>query len=149
MKLTTNFLAVAKFLLLCLSEFPLGWSVMYNFSADQILDRVGYKENCSGNGRHLLGRCRCDRLYHGARCEIKEECVDDADCGILGTCVDHGGTTVPTKQCYCNAGWFGPGCAKSKFPFENFSHKLRQSLLEHLCRIDINVWLILISNIWT
>ncbi|XP_018044703.1 PREDICTED: uncharacterized protein LOC108684748 isoform X3 [Atta colombica] len=91
------------------------WGSSYRFwsCADiDIRDRVDYKENCSGHGRPLVGKCRCDRLYHGPRCEIKEECVDDTDCGILGTCVDHGGTTVPTKQCYCDAGWFGPGCAK-------------------------------------
>ena len=116
MKLMTN--SLAKFLLLRVSpSFHRMVCKICNFSANQIRDRVDYKENCSGHGRPLVGKCRCDRLYHGPRCEIKEECVDDTDCGILGTCVDHGGTTVPTKQCYCDAGWFGPGCAKSKnFP---------------------------------
>jgi len=47
--------------------------------------------------------------------------LENLDCGTQGTCIDNGGTTAPTKQCYCNAGWFGPGCAKSKFPFDNFS----------------------------
>ncbi|XP_067212529.1 uncharacterized protein [Linepithema humile] len=91
------------------------WGSSYRFwsCADiDILDRSAYREDCSGHGRYLLGRCRCDRLYHGTKCEFKEECLDDSDCGIQGTCIDNGGTTAPTKHCYCNAGWFGPGCAK-------------------------------------
>ena len=74
-----------------------------------------YRENCNGHGRYLLGRCRCDLFYHGARCQYKEECMDDSDCGTQGACIDNGGTTAPTKHCYCNVGWYGPGCAKSKF----------------------------------
>ncbi|XP_078043273.1 DOMON-like domain-containing protein nahoda isoform X2 [Augochlora pura] len=91
------------------------WGASYRFwsCADiDIVDRKAYREDCSGHGRYLLGRCRCDRLYHGTRCEFKEECLDDSDCGIQGTCIDNGGTTAPTKHCYCNIGWFGPGCAK-------------------------------------
>nr|XP_031827935.1 uncharacterized protein LOC116424971 isoform X3 [Nomia melanderi] len=91
------------------------WGSSYRFwsCADiDIIERKTYREDCSGHGRYLLGRCRCDRLYHGTRCEFKEECLDDSDCGIQGTCIDNGGTTAPTKHCYCNIGWFGPGCAK-------------------------------------
>lgn len=81
----------------------------------QIIDRKTYRENCSGHGRYLLGRCRCDLFYHGAKCQYKEECMDDSDCGTQGACIDNGGTTPPTKYCYCNVGWFGSGCSKSKF----------------------------------
>ncbi|XP_015589186.1 uncharacterized protein LOC107264912 isoform X5 [Cephus cinctus] len=91
------------------------WGSTYRFwsCADiDILERKAYREQCSGHGTYLLGRCRCDRLYHGTRCEYKEECLDNSDCGTQGTCVDNQGTTSPTKLCYCNAGWFGPGCSK-------------------------------------
>ncbi|XP_057333014.1 uncharacterized protein LOC130672435 isoform X4 [Microplitis mediator] len=91
------------------------WGSSYRFwsCADiDILDRKTYREDCSGHGRSLVGRCRCDRFYHGPRCEFREDCLDDSDCGNQGTCVDNGGTTFPTKHCYCNVGWFGPGCAK-------------------------------------
>ncbi|XP_063986455.1 uncharacterized protein LOC135167306 isoform X2 [Diachasmimorpha longicaudata] len=91
------------------------WGSSYRFwsCADiDILERKTYREDCSGHGRYLLGRCRCDRFYHGARCEFREDCLDDSDCGNQGTCVDNGGTTAPTKHCYCNVGWFGPGCNK-------------------------------------
>ncbi|KAG8041160.1 hypothetical protein G9C98_002148 [Cotesia typhae] len=91
------------------------WGTSYRFwsCADiDILDRKTYREDCSGHGRSLVGRCRCDRFYHGPRCEFREDCLDDSDCGNQGICVDNGGTTFPTKHCYCNVGWFGPGCAK-------------------------------------
>nr|ARK19817.1 monooxygenase DBH-like protein [Ampulex compressa] len=98
------------------------WAASYRFwsCADvDIVERKAYREDCSGHGRYL-GRCRCDRLYHGTRCEFKEECLDDSDCGIQGTCIDNGGTTAPTKLCYCNTGWFGHGCAK-RSPVRNFN----------------------------
>lgn len=79
------------------------------------MDKRAYREDCSGHGRSVLGRCRCDRFYHGARCQYHEECLDDSDCGTQGACVDNGGTTPPTKHCYCNIGWFGPGCSKREY----------------------------------
>ncbi|XP_032671335.1 uncharacterized protein LOC116844219 isoform X3 [Odontomachus brunneus] len=91
------------------------WGSNYRFwsCADiDIVDKKAYHEDCNGHGRYLVSRCRCDRLYHGTRCEFKEECLDNSDCGIQGTCVDNGGTTAPTKHCYCNNGWFGPSCSK-------------------------------------
>ncbi|XP_011304323.1 uncharacterized protein [Fopius arisanus] len=91
------------------------WGSNYRFwsCADiDIIEKKTYREDCSGHGRYLLGRCRCDRFYHGSRCEFREDCLDDSDCGNQGTCVDNGGTTAPTKHCYCNVGWFGPGCSK-------------------------------------
>lgn len=108
----SQFVRKITFCKLCFSQFSFMWLTC---SCRQILDRKVYRETCSGHGRYLLGRCRCDRLYHGTRCEFKEECLDDSDCGIQGTCIDNGGTTAPTKHCYCNAGWFGPGCGRSKF----------------------------------
>ncbi|XP_020710533.2 uncharacterized protein LOC105690351 isoform X4 [Athalia rosae] len=91
------------------------WGSAYRFwsCADiDILERKVFREDCSKHGKYLLGRCRCDRFYHGARCQFKEECLDDSDCGTQGVCVDTKATTAPRKQCYCNIGWFGPGCNK-------------------------------------
>lgn len=73
-----------------------------------------YREDCSGHGRHLLSKCRCDRLYYGPRCQYRDECIDNSDCGDRGRCVDIQATTAPKKQCYCELGWFGPACTKSK-----------------------------------
>ncbi|KAK2722151.1 hypothetical protein QYM36_002636 [Artemia franciscana] len=100
------------------------WGEGYQFfsCADvDILPRQEYREDCSGHGRILPGRpliCRCDRLYSGPRCQNKEECIDDRDCGSHGKCIEIESTTSPGKQCYCEAGWFGPGCA-SKSPIKN------------------------------
>lgn len=74
-----------------------------------------FKEDCSGHGRYLLSKCRCDRLYFGPRCQYRDECIDDGDCGDRGRCVDVEATTAPRKQCYCELGWFGPACTKRKF----------------------------------
>ncbi|CAG2066391.1 unnamed protein product, partial [Timema podura] len=71
-----------------------------------------FKENCSGHGRYLLAKCRCDRLYYGPRCQYRDECIDSKDCGDHGKCYDIGGTSAPRKQCYCELGWFGQDCSK-------------------------------------
>ena len=41
------------------------------------------------------------------------ECETDTDCGPIGQalCVDIKGTTAPRMQCFCKAGFHGPGCA--------------------------------------
>ncbi|KAJ8678859.1 hypothetical protein QAD02_014646, partial [Eretmocerus hayati] len=92
------------------------WGKDYTFysCADvDIVEKKNYKEDCSGNGNFVQRRrCACNRLYHGARCQYKEECLDDADCGTQGVCIDNGGTTSPKKQCYCNIGWFGDKCSQ-------------------------------------
>lgn len=71
-----------------------------------------YREDCSGKGRYLLSKCRCDKLYYGPRCQYKDECVEDGDCGDQGRCIDVHATSAPRKQCYCEPGWFGPACTK-------------------------------------
>lgn len=73
-----------------------------------------YKETCSGHGRYLLARCKCDRLYYGSRCQYREECIENNDCGDHGICIDIDATTAPSKQCYCKTGYYGFGCRKSK-----------------------------------
>lgn len=79
-----------------------------------ILLEKNYREDCSGKGRYLLSKCRCDKLYYGPRCQYKDECVEDNDCGDQGRCIDVHATTAPRKQCYCEPGWFGPACTKRK-----------------------------------
>ncbi|XP_044004188.1 uncharacterized protein LOC122849534 isoform X2 [Aphidius gifuensis] len=91
------------------------WGSSYRFwscSDVDIVEKKLYRETCSGHGRYLLGRCKCDALYHGSRCEYHEECMSNSDCGDQGKCIDNGGTTSPTKHCYCNNGWFGRRCNK-------------------------------------
>ncbi|KAK9497677.1 hypothetical protein O3M35_004361 [Rhynocoris fuscipes] len=71
-----------------------------------------YKEDCSGHGPYLLSKCRCNRLYRGPRCQYRDECVDHIDCGDMGRCVDIKSVSAPSKQCFCENGWFGPACTK-------------------------------------
>uniref|UniRef100_A0A182P3L9 DOMON domain-containing protein n=1 Tax=Anopheles epiroticus TaxID=199890 RepID=A0A182P3L9_9DIPT len=90
------------------------WGGNYRFwsCADvDIVPRREHHETCSGHGK-FIARCKCDRKYYGPRCEFWDECVTNQDCGIQGTCVDLGGTSLPRRQCYCRLGWFGPGCNK-------------------------------------
>lgn len=79
--------------------------------------RVGkeFRETCSGHGKHLANRCKCDKKYYGSRCQYSDECVSNDDCGNQGKCIDLQGSSMPRRQCFCNFGWFGPNCAKSKF----------------------------------
>lgn len=72
-----------------------------------------YRETCSGHGRYLLSKCRCDRFFYGENCQYRDECMDNSDCGEMGKCVDLDTTTPPRKQCYCEMGWFGLNCVKS------------------------------------
>lgn len=82
-----------------------------------------YREICSGHGRAFSGlRCKCDKNYYGSRCQYLTECTVDKDCGLQGKCVDLNGTSLPKKQCYCNLGWSGPGCNKSKYIIHTFSY---------------------------
>lgn len=74
-----------------------------------------FRETCSGHGRYLVGRCKCDRFYYGTFCEMKDECDEDSDCGVQGKCLDVEATTAPRLQCYCQLGFYGPGCSKRMF----------------------------------
>ena len=71
-----------------------------------------YKGDCFGHGKDLAGRCRCNKQYYGHRCQFKDECVEDQDCGRHGRCVDLDATSAPRRQCFCQMGWFGPDCTK-------------------------------------
>ncbi|KZS04520.1 Uncharacterized protein APZ42_032839 [Daphnia magna] len=91
------------------------WGKNYMFwsCADvDIIPRPEYRETCSGHGKDIAGRCRCNPLYSGHRCQYRDECSEDKDCGRHGKCVNLEATTYPKKQCFCEMGWFGPQCNK-------------------------------------
>ena len=94
----------------------LEWGTDYMFysCADvDIADKV--RNDCSGHGRNQVGRCRCDKSYWGDRCQYKDECVKDGDCGRHGLCVETGATGGDQRiQCYCQLGWFGENCRKRR-----------------------------------
>jgi len=96
------------------------WGKKYKFwscSDVDILPPGNFVQTCSGKGRAFSGRCRCDRLYNGKFCQLKDECWKDEDCGKFGKCHDIESTSYPRKQCFCLAGQFGPGCStKSSLP---------------------------------
>ena len=41
-----------------------------------------------------------------------DECVDESDCNNHGSCIDIQSTTHPSKQCFCDPGWFGHSCSQ-------------------------------------
>jgi len=91
------------------------WGSNYKFwscSDVDIVKRKDFVNTCSGHGKNLSGRCRCDRLYRGDYCQYQDECITDDDCGAHGNCIDVKATSAPVKQCFCQLGFFGPGCGK-------------------------------------
>lgn len=73
-----------------------------------------FHETCSGRGFHVLGRCKCNKLYSGPRCQFSDECAEDSDCGGPGKCLDINATEAPYKMCYCPTGSYGKRCGKSE-----------------------------------
>jgi len=70
-------------------------------------------ERCSGQGTWDGGRCRCNRLRLGDRCQYQTQCQDDGDCNGpkgQGQCVTVDSRIFPYSECYCADGWFGPQC---------------------------------------
>ncbi|XP_052758025.1 uncharacterized protein LOC113522394 isoform X2 [Galleria mellonella] len=97
------------------------WGANYRFwsCADiDILPRKEYHETCSGHGFHILGRCKCNKMYYGPRCQFSDECLEDTDCGLRGKCIDINATESPSKMCYCPLGFYGKGCNK-KAPWKD------------------------------
>ncbi|XP_075986208.1 DOMON-like domain-containing protein nahoda isoform X1 [Anticarsia gemmatalis] len=97
------------------------WGSNYRFwsCADiDILPRKEYHETCSGHGFYILGRCKCNKMYSGSRCQFSDECSEDNDCGLRGKCIDVNATESPTKMCYCPFGFYGKGCNK-KSPWKD------------------------------
>jgi hypothetical protein len=108
------------------------WTNAYRFWSCADIDikpRKEYRETCSGHGKYLATKCKCDKNYYGPRCQYWDECTVDQDCGLQGKCIDIGGSALPRKQCYCKLGWFGPGCNKSLYLFFSsfYSHSLQQT----------------------
>ncbi|XP_045519064.1 uncharacterized protein LOC123710853 isoform X1 [Pieris brassicae] len=97
------------------------WGANYRFwsCADiDIVPRKQFHETCSGKGFHILGRCKCNKLHSGARCQFSDECSEDTDCGLRGKCVDVNATESPSRMCYCPHGFYGKGCNK-KAPWKD------------------------------
>ena len=111
-----------------------------------------YVEKCMNRGRAVAGRCRCNALYYGDRCQYKDECASDQDCGRHGKCVDVRATTSPRRQCFCAMGWFGPDCTKREF--SSWRHYTPQWLhylpewLENSSEISWN-WTFFKNFLWT
>ncbi|XP_045106315.1 uncharacterized protein LOC123501521, partial [Portunus trituberculatus] len=92
------------------------WGKKYMFwscSDVDIVPRSEYRERCSGNGRLMVSKCRCNKGYYGERCQFANECEDNSQCGVFGRCVDVSATAYPKKLCYCRAGRFGPKCGST------------------------------------
>lgn len=106
------------------------WYRFWSCADVDIVPRKDFKETCSSHGKYFPGRCKCDKFYYGDRCQYKDECTVDQDCGIHGKCIDLEGTSLPRRQCYCNFGWFGPGCNKSNF--KNILINLNRRVLKNL-----------------
>ena len=117
----------------------LEWSKRYLFwsCADVDIVQAGdYSEDCNGHGKAFAGRCNCNRLYYGHRCQYQDECIKDDDCGRRGRCIDIDATTAPRKQCFCQLGYFGPGCAQGKMLLLIFA----QTLLEMVQNWSQKYW---------
>ena len=94
----------------------LEWSTSYKFRscADvRLVREVGAEERCSGRGSYTGGRCECERLREGDRCQYQTLCSDDADCNGpkgQGKCLLVDDVIFPYKECYCADGWYGAQC---------------------------------------
>ncbi|XP_050669314.1 uncharacterized protein LOC126968369 isoform X3 [Leptidea sinapis] len=118
------------------------WGSSYRFwsCADiDILTRKEYHETCSGKGFHILGRCKCNKMYSGSRCQFSDECSEDTECGLRGKCVDVHSTESPTKMCYCPHGFYGKGCNK-KSPWKDKNVNLEQYSKKQLSKDYTLYW---------
>lgn len=90
------------------------WASTYRFWSCSDVDIVKerFKDSCSGNGQYIASKCKCDKTYYGHRCQYKDECMTNQDCGVQGQCIELNGTILPKKQCYCNYGFYGNKCMK-------------------------------------
>ncbi len=69
----------------------LEWGRRYRFWSCADIDIVSAgsmssSEKCSNEGRYNSrnGECVCNRMYYGDKCQYKDECEDDSDCGRNG-----------------------------------------------------------------
>ncbi|GMH36265.1 hypothetical protein BSKO_04133 [Bryopsis sp. KO-2023] len=121
----------------------LEWGPTYLFHSCALVDIEDSSDDdaacngCSGHGKCVKGKCRCDSnekkgFWEGTYCERQNECDDDTHCGEGGVCVNIGATSPPRKQCYCKEGWFGdeiqPWLPKSKLPTRKCDRKSEMKL---------------------
>lgn len=67
------------------------WSNGYRFWSCADIDikpRAGFRESCSGKGKFIAGRCKCEKRFYGGRCQYSDECSVDRDCGAQGKCIN-------------------------------------------------------------
>lgn len=67
------------------------WSNGYRFWSCADIDirpRMGFREMCSGKGKYIASRCKCEKRFYGNRCQYSDECSVDRDCGAQGKCID-------------------------------------------------------------
>lgn len=99
-----------------LTRQALEWGSKYRFQscADiEIVPRKDYTNKCSRNGSPKSGgTCNCKPTYYGDQCQYKNDCDDDAGCNNHGQCLEHFGTALPKKSCYCEPGYFGLTCER-------------------------------------
>lgn len=113
-----------------LERQALEWGENYRFHscADVEISRA-FTEDCSGHGTPGSGSCSCDKLYHGPRCQFKDDCQTDSDCNNQGKCLEVEGSSLPNFQCFCEFGHFGRNCEKmSKLKSKEFQESEYQKL---------------------
>lgn len=100
----------------------LEWGKKYQFQSCADIHIVPYEDyytQCGTSAERFGntksgGKCDCKRTYFGNQCQYKNDCEDDTDCGgeSKGKCIDHGGSSLPKKQCFCRVGFFGQNCER-------------------------------------
>jgi hypothetical protein len=61
------------------------WTNAYRFWSCADIDikpRKEYRETCSGHGKYVATKCKCNKNYYGSRCQYWDECTVDQDCGV-------------------------------------------------------------------
>jgi len=101
----------------------LEWGPNYKFQSCADVNIVPYEDyytQCGTSAERFGntksgGKCECKPTYFGNLCQYKNDCVDDSDCGgsEQGQCIDHEGSSLPRKQCFCRAGFFGVNCERA------------------------------------
>ena len=68
--------------------------------------------------------------------------MNDDDCGgaSQGSCIDIHVTSRPMKQCFCNQGWFGVGCANRKLKLK-YSTMIFEYILQVLLSLILPLML--------